>query len=94
MTAMFHYVPRAQLVEPPASGFVNVMRDRFWIVRETDGALLFWRGPRVTGIGSPQCNRVKAIVERIASGEAWPRDTRIEQVPIVFVPVSLEDYER
>ena len=94
MTATFHYVPRDQLVEPPASGFVKVMRDRFWIVRPTDGALLFWRGPREKGIGAPQCNANRAIVERIARGEAWPSDTRIDQLPIVFVPVRIEDFQQ
>lgn len=88
----FHFMPRDTLVDRP-TGMVQVMRDQHWVTRTIDGALLFYRRPAEKGVGTPQCNAVGAIAERLYRLAGYPSDTRIEQIPVVFVPIRIEDYQ-
>lgn len=72
------------VVDP--SGIVQVFCDYWWICAEGDPkrAMFYTRG---RGVGSPQCNANKAIMETLATPlRAYGAAVEIIQIPLAFVP--------
>lgn len=92
----FVFVPLEKLQEP-IEGHVNCLKDRWWSVHPEKG-LAFYKpkgrnGKRQSGqgnqYGSPQCNRNKAIAERLSSRHSW---AELQFVEVAFVPLIINDY--
>lgn len=84
----WRFLPEADAVAGPRSGFCQVLRDRWWVVCPERGLAFFWsKGDR--GLGSPQCNSDETISRRL--GTTIPGAT-LKFMPVVFAPVRLEDY--
>lgn len=77
---VYEWVDRDRLLSPP-EGTVDVLRGRYWAVDATGRLCLYRWGFHNREI-SPQCNRDRAIAERIRP----PGTVRIEKVAVAFVP--------
>lgn len=61
-------------------GMFKIITDAWWCV-DGDGNPLFY-----SKHNHPQCNQNKAITERLANGR------EIRQLPVVYVPLRIQDY--
>jgi len=61
-------------------GSFHIHVNDWWLV-DDDGNPLFH-----SKYNSPQCNANKKIVDRLANGR------RVQQLPVVYVPVRFQDY--
>ena len=87
------YLPEADVLA--ASGMCRVLRDRWFSVHPTRG-LMFWQSEKrrlgqLRG-ASPQCNSTEAIARALADRLYPWAETRF--VPVVLLPIHLEDYGR
>lgn len=85
-----------KVFEIPDAPFVQVLKDRWWIVDER-GRVVFWMTRDRGKVRLyPQCNINRAITERFLNRIQKEFDDvgtlRVEQRPVGFVPVRLEDY--
>jgi hypothetical protein len=74
----------------PTTGQANVYVDFYWAHMPGKGLMFYKHGPRVRGMGSPQCNSDRRIVERIM-GDRFP-EMEILQLPVVYLPHECEPY--
>ena len=86
------FLPLPRALAGPASGFVQVYSGRWWLVCPRRG-LRFYNpvhrhGRRNgRGLGSPQCNTSRQIMER-----APRRGDNLLYIERVFVPIDLADW--
>ena len=85
----FQQVPIEELTEPK-SGIFHVRVNEFWPT--VDGNVLFFvgRNHKQRHYTSPQCNVDRVIAEKVAQN--YDFEVVIQQLPVVYVPVSLSDY--
>jgi len=84
----WRFLPEAEAISGPQGGFCAVYRDRWWVCHPEHGLTFFWsRG--VKGLGSPQCNASENIAVRLGK-PVW---AVLKFLPVVFVPISLADYQ-
>ena len=71
---------KSTVTEIPADGaYVQIVRDNWWAVNEL-GQVAFYEGTY------PQCNANRLIAERVGGGVG------VECIPIVFLPLDINDY--
>ena len=86
----WRFLPEEKAITPPEYGFCQIIRNHWWNVCPERGLIFFWsRG--VKGLGTPQCNRDEALMKRL--GTTIPNSI-IKQIPLVFVPINLSDYDQ
>ena len=61
-------------------GMFNIIVDAWWCVDDEGNPLFYDK------YNHPQCNQNLAITERLARGRA------VKQIPVVYVPVRIQDY--
>ncbi len=64
----------------PQSGLFDIIINAWWLVDDEGNPLIY------TKSNSCQCNKNKSIAERFAKGR------KIQQIPIVYVPININDY--
>lgn len=79
----------------PREGVFDHYVDKYWLVHPEKG-LAFYNpknrnGNRSRKFGAPQCNDSKAIVYSVAKHAEWPHEIR--QIPLVFVPIDMSEYD-
>lgn len=84
----WRFLPEADAAHAPKSGFCQILRNRWWVVCPKRGLVFCWR-KGVKGLGSPQCNSSESISRRLGSPI---EDAEIKFVPLVLVPIHLEDW--
>lgn len=85
-------VPVAQ-VTTPKDGLHEILIDRWWPVTANDE--VYFYGSDQHPFSSPQCNANKTLVERIAGNSIMTEAggyTEIRQLPVVYVPRSINEY--
>lgn len=85
-------VPIDQLTEPP-NELNQPYKDYWWIVTPEREILFYSIRPnrrRKNSLGAPQCNADERCAEAVRK-KLYPTCT-IEQIPIVFVPISPDDF--
>ncbi len=86
------FLPMPQALAGPPHGFVLVYSCRWWLVCPERG-LRFYNPMKTSGrrrergLGSPQCNSSRSVVESFAK----PSD-EIIYIERVFFPVNLDDW--
>lgn len=70
------------ITSPLGKDVIQVLEDRYWIITPDDEVLLY------QGY-SPQCNRNKAIVERMMHRH---RGCTVRHLPVAFVPWDTSDH--
>jgi hypothetical protein len=62
------------------SGMFTIITDAWWCTDEAGNPLFYSKH------NNPQCNQSKAIAERLANGRP------LRQIPVVYVPLRIQDY--
>lgn len=75
-------------VADPDGLYVEVFRDRWWVVDPERGVAL-WRERGMTSL-SPQCNASEAITRSLV--ECLYPWADVRQVPMVLVPIDVRNY--
>jgi len=73
----------------PLEGVVSVLLHRWWLT-DDQGRIAFYRPSAPCVGGGPQCNPSVAIANHLVEKYEWA--TGIEQIPIVFRAINVEDY--
>jgi hypothetical protein len=83
------FLPIPLAVAGPSHGFVQVMSGRWWCVHPEKGLRFYNPGGRngYKGIGAPQCNSDKRIMDRLCHTE-----DALVYLERVFVPIQQGDY--
>ena len=87
------YMKRDEVMK--ATGFCNILADRWFVVHPETGDLIFWqsikkREGKLEG-ASPQCNTSKTVAEYIHS-KMFPW-AKLEFFERVAQPIELKDYQ-
>jgi hypothetical protein len=84
----YRLVPMAEVSKPQTGRFM-VYVDYHWPVTN-EGELIFYQfGNRHQGLGSPQCNARADIARKVA--ENYPMETTVMQLPVIFIPLGMDD---
>ena len=81
-------VPLAELVSAEKDGPLMVYRDSWWVTT-TDGCALLFKGK------SPQCNRNRAIIDRVLSepADGKPELSAPTFLPFAYLRFNMSDYQ-
>jgi hypothetical protein len=82
--------PIEKMTDPHGRRLVQVYEDYWWVVNENDE--LYFYGTQRSPYLSPQCNMNRSIAEKLATSVSYESVKEVRQIPLVFVPVRINDY--
>ena len=80
MAVEYHTIPGW---DKPRGGMFNIIQDSWWCVDDGGNPLFYSKH------NHPQCNDVQEIADRIAKA----RGCKVKQLPFVYVPLRIQDYQ-
>jgi hypothetical protein len=72
------------VVDP--KGIVQVMKNYWWWCVVGDPTRALFYAPRKSGIGSPQCNPIEAVAQRVGENLGHDKRAQLIQIPLAFSP--------
>jgi hypothetical protein len=82
--------PINQMTSPEGKSMVQLYKDYWWVVSQNEE--LYFYGTQDSPYLSPQCNANQAIAERVRGCGFCEQVKEVRQIPLVFVPVNINDY--